>query len=243
MDYIAYQAPLSMGFSRQEYWSGLPFPSPGDLLYCIAQGTTFTILWQTLKKKKKLISPGFFRKCTEGTTWLHKVSPSCSSARSGSHFWCLAQSVSTKPIPTVTVAEASMHSPAACSPRAPTQVQGGGQWPVSKTTLSSCPSFPRTRCTQLTPVLLLPRRTLPRKPMPERSVSCNTPGLTLRHIFMSFTPRSSLVLFHCLLILRWGAFWESTVPSGQTYCTLISLWLLYFLGSSLLASGRVICTE
>ena len=31
MDYIACQAPLSMGFSRQEYRSGLPFPSPGDL--------------------------------------------------------------------------------------------------------------------------------------------------------------------------------------------------------------------
>ena len=29
---VAYQAPLSMGFSRQEYWSGLPFPSPEDLL-------------------------------------------------------------------------------------------------------------------------------------------------------------------------------------------------------------------
>ena len=28
---VAYQAPPSMGFSRQEYWSGLPFPSPGDL--------------------------------------------------------------------------------------------------------------------------------------------------------------------------------------------------------------------
>ena len=28
---IANQAPLSMGFSGQEYWSGLPFPSPGDL--------------------------------------------------------------------------------------------------------------------------------------------------------------------------------------------------------------------
>ena len=28
---IAYQAPPSMGFSRQEYWSGLLFPSPGDL--------------------------------------------------------------------------------------------------------------------------------------------------------------------------------------------------------------------
>ena len=28
---VAYQAPPSMAFSRQEYWSGLPFPSPGDL--------------------------------------------------------------------------------------------------------------------------------------------------------------------------------------------------------------------
>ena len=29
---VACQAPLSMGFSRQEYWSGLTFPTPGDLL-------------------------------------------------------------------------------------------------------------------------------------------------------------------------------------------------------------------
>ena len=29
--HLAHQAPLSMGFSRQEYWSMLPFPSPGDL--------------------------------------------------------------------------------------------------------------------------------------------------------------------------------------------------------------------
>ena len=28
---VAHQAPLCMGFSRQEYWSGLLFPSPGDL--------------------------------------------------------------------------------------------------------------------------------------------------------------------------------------------------------------------
>ena len=28
---ISHQAPLSMGFSGQEYWGGLPFPSPGDL--------------------------------------------------------------------------------------------------------------------------------------------------------------------------------------------------------------------
>ena len=32
MDCIAHQDPLSMKFSRQEYWSGLPIPSPGDLL-------------------------------------------------------------------------------------------------------------------------------------------------------------------------------------------------------------------
>ena len=31
MDYINHQAPLSMEFSRQEYWSEQPFPSPGDL--------------------------------------------------------------------------------------------------------------------------------------------------------------------------------------------------------------------
>ena len=28
---VAHQAPLSMGFPKQEYWSGLTFPSPGDL--------------------------------------------------------------------------------------------------------------------------------------------------------------------------------------------------------------------
>ena len=31
MDYIVRQASLSMEFPRQEYWSGLPFPTPGDL--------------------------------------------------------------------------------------------------------------------------------------------------------------------------------------------------------------------
>ena len=28
---VTHQAPLSMGFLRQEYWSGMPFPPPGDL--------------------------------------------------------------------------------------------------------------------------------------------------------------------------------------------------------------------
>ena len=31
MDCVAHQVPLSMGFSRQEYWSGLPCPPPGNL--------------------------------------------------------------------------------------------------------------------------------------------------------------------------------------------------------------------
>ena len=46
---VAHQAPLSMGFPSQEYWSGLPFPSPGNLpdptikpvslvFFCIAGG-------------------------------------------------------------------------------------------------------------------------------------------------------------------------------------------------------------
>jgi len=30
---VAHQAPQSMGFPRQKYWSGLPFPPPGDLPY------------------------------------------------------------------------------------------------------------------------------------------------------------------------------------------------------------------
>ena len=61
---VAYKAPLSMEFSRQEYWSGLPFPSPGDLpspviklgspvcrqtLYCLShQGSIFP----TIKSSK-----------------------------------------------------------------------------------------------------------------------------------------------------------------------------------------------
>ena len=31
VDYISHQALLSMGFPRQEYWRGLPFPAPGDI--------------------------------------------------------------------------------------------------------------------------------------------------------------------------------------------------------------------
>ena len=64
---VAHQAPLSVGFSRQEYWSGLPFPPPGDLLNpgiepmslmspAVAGGfliTSATWLYPNTKKKKK----------------------------------------------------------------------------------------------------------------------------------------------------------------------------------------------
>ena len=33
--YVAHQAPLSMEFSRQEYWGGMPFPSPKVKLICV----------------------------------------------------------------------------------------------------------------------------------------------------------------------------------------------------------------
>ena len=36
---VACRVPLSMGFPRQEYWSGLPFPSPGDLPDPIENGS------------------------------------------------------------------------------------------------------------------------------------------------------------------------------------------------------------
>ena len=44
---VARQAPLSMGFSRQEYWSGLPFPPPGDLPDPGMEPTSLSLLhWQ-----------------------------------------------------------------------------------------------------------------------------------------------------------------------------------------------------
>ena len=57
MDSVACQAPLSMGFSRQEYWSGLPFPSPVDLPNPGIEATS-------------LMSPALAgRFFTTGTTW------------------------------------------------------------------------------------------------------------------------------------------------------------------------------
>ena len=40
---VAHQAPLSMGFPKQEYWSGLPFPPPGDLPNPETEATSLTL--------------------------------------------------------------------------------------------------------------------------------------------------------------------------------------------------------
>ena len=60
---VAYEAPLSMGFSRQAYWNGLPFPSPGDLPNPgiepgspALQADAFTI-WATWEAHKKGYMP------------------------------------------------------------------------------------------------------------------------------------------------------------------------------------------
>ena len=72
---LAPQAPLSMGFSRQEYWSGLLYPSPGDLpdpkdqahVSCIA-GRFFTSepLGQPYPRTNKMGDPGLWRCCGSG---------------------------------------------------------------------------------------------------------------------------------------------------------------------------------
>ena len=54
---VACQAPLSMGFFRQEYWSGLPFPFPGDLPDRGIESTTLT---------SPALADGFF---TTSATW------------------------------------------------------------------------------------------------------------------------------------------------------------------------------
>ena len=68
---VAYQAPLSMGFSRQQYWSGLPFPSPGDLPN---QGSNRGLLHgrQTLYRLSHQESP--LQQCTFHLDWIAKNS-------------------------------------------------------------------------------------------------------------------------------------------------------------------------
>ena len=70
---VAYQAPQSMEFSRQEYWSGLPFPSPGDLPNPEIEPTS--VFWPgEFHGRRSLVgySPRG-RKELDTTEWLHSL--------------------------------------------------------------------------------------------------------------------------------------------------------------------------
>ena len=77
---VAHQAPLSLGFSRQEYWSGLLFPAPGDLP---KQGWSSSLLhWQaefltTEPPRKPLVPVNLSRKDSVGHG--NQLSNSCRS--------------------------------------------------------------------------------------------------------------------------------------------------------------------
>ena len=71
---VARQAPLSMGFSRHEYWSGLPFPTPGIPGSSLCRNQTSIL-------KSPALAGGFFI-ClffTTGATWEAQASVSSSA--------------------------------------------------------------------------------------------------------------------------------------------------------------------
>ena len=65
---VAHQAPLSMGFSREESWSGLPFPSPGNLLHLGIEPASLL---------SSALAGMFF---TTSTTWEAQIQP-CSTIK------------------------------------------------------------------------------------------------------------------------------------------------------------------
>ena len=88
---VALQAPLSMGFSRQEYWSGLPFPLPGDLppsrdqtrVSCIScTGRRILYLWL-------LPALGYCNQWCSEYPWAKFVFVNIEGTRRGSMCWSL----------------------------------------------------------------------------------------------------------------------------------------------------------
>ena len=82
---VAHQIPLSMEFSRQEYWSGLPFPSPRDLpdpgiqpclLCCRHLGSPIEFTFTVNNVQKLEISKSFIK-----NTLLGNLKPSCTTSR------------------------------------------------------------------------------------------------------------------------------------------------------------------
>ena len=78
------QAPLFMGFSRQEYWSGLPFPSPRDLPNPRIEPTSY-LLWQILYLLSHQGSPIKYRLSSKSPDIISRLSflYSCNSVLEG----------------------------------------------------------------------------------------------------------------------------------------------------------------
>ena len=73
---VAYQDPPPMGFSRQEYWSGLPFPSPGDLPDPgIKPRSGLITSWQIEGEKMEVVTDFLFggSKITADGDWSHEI--------------------------------------------------------------------------------------------------------------------------------------------------------------------------
>ena len=64
----AYQPPPSMGFSRQEYWSGVPLPSPMTNLDTILKSRAITLLTKVCRVKT-MVSPVVMYRCV---SWIIK---------------------------------------------------------------------------------------------------------------------------------------------------------------------------
>ena len=100
---ISHQVPLSMGFSRQEHWSGLPFPPPGDLLtqgsnpgllccrkilYCLShQGSLYHSHSQILSKKRTCMLSSFSHVQLSGTLWTIALQVPLSMEFSKQKYW------------------------------------------------------------------------------------------------------------------------------------------------------------
>ena len=67
---VAYQAALSMEFSRQNYWSGLPFPSPGDVTNPGIKPRSLTLQADTLPSEPPAKPPNKVTSWDSGWTWI-----------------------------------------------------------------------------------------------------------------------------------------------------------------------------
>ena len=78
---IAHQAPVSMEFSRQEYWNGLPFPTPGDIPNPGMEPRFPTLQADSLPSEPLLSRFSRVRLCVTPETAAHQALPSLGFSR------------------------------------------------------------------------------------------------------------------------------------------------------------------